>query len=387
LIQAHFGTDGFLIGLTSIFWRESWKYGERAFRYCNHDVGHALAALRMAANLFDWSLTCLIDLSDDAIETVLGLTQTRFPSLDAEHPDLLGYIHPNVAGELPRTLPEDVLSAVAAVPFQGAPNALSREHVDWEIIGQAAGHSRKPATRSPAGRRHRRAWLPAEESKLSAVQIIRRRRSATAFDPSGSLARRHFLAMLDRTLPRGDTAPFDVGLGEPALHLLLFAHRVAGLDPGLYFLCRDERDLPDVRAHTRPGFLWEVVEPGLPFYCLERGDFTRTAVMLSCHQDIAGSGAFSLGMIARFGESIRREPFRYRHLFWESGMIGQVLYLEAEAHGMRGTGIGCYFDDAVHEILGLASDRFQSLYHFTVGRPREDSRITTRPPYFHLAGR
>ena len=30
-----------LLGLTSIYWRESWKYGERGFRYCQHDVGHA----------------------------------------------------------------------------------------------------------------------------------------------------------------------------------------------------------------------------------------------------------------------------------------------------------------------------------------------------------
>ncbi len=386
-MRAHFGADGFLIGLTSIFWRESWKYGERAFRYCNHDVGHALAALRVAANLFGWRLTSLIDLSDDAIETVLGLKQTCFPSQDVEHPDLLGYIHPNVAAGLPRTLPEDAVAAFAAIPFQGVPNALSREHVGWEIIDQAAGNSRKPVTRGSIRRQPRRAWWPAEESSLSAAQIIRRRRSATAFDPREALSRRNFLAMIDRTLPRDGTAPFDVGLGEPALHLLLFVHRVADLEPGLYFFCRDESDLPDVRAHTRSGFLWEAVESGFPLYCLARGDFSRTAVMLSCHQDIAGSGAFSLGMIARFGETLRREPFRYRHLFWESGLIGQVLYLEAEAHGVRGTGIGCYFDDAVHEVLGLASDRFQSLYHFTVGRSLDDSRITTHPPYFHLSGR
>jgi len=64
-----------------------------------------------------------------------------------------------------------------------------------------------------------------------------------------------------------------------------------------------------------------------------------------------------------------------------------VLYLEAEARAVRGTGIGCFFDDAVHEILGFESDRFQSLYHFTVGRPLEDSRVTTRAPYHHLPGR
>jgi len=31
--------DSFLVGLSSIHWREAWKYGERAFRYCQHDAG------------------------------------------------------------------------------------------------------------------------------------------------------------------------------------------------------------------------------------------------------------------------------------------------------------------------------------------------------------
>jgi hypothetical protein len=65
-------------------------------------------------------------------------------------------------------------------------------------------------------------------------------------------------------------------------------------------------------------------------------------------------------------------------------MIGQVLYLEAEAHGFRGTGIGCFFDDALHALAGLADSAWQSLYHFTVGRPVEDPRLTTLPPYEHL---
>ena len=45
---------GFWVGLTSVTWREAWKYGERAFRYCQHDVGHALAALRFAAAALGW---------------------------------------------------------------------------------------------------------------------------------------------------------------------------------------------------------------------------------------------------------------------------------------------------------------------------------------------
>ena len=81
--------------------------------------------------------------------------------------------------------------------------------------------------------------------------------------------------------------------------------------------------------------------------------------MVSCHQEIAGHSAFSLGMIADFKGPVTSNPFAYRQLFWESGMIGQVLYLAAEAHGLRGTGIGCYFDDAVHEILGLADNQYR----------------------------
>jgi hypothetical protein len=90
-------------------------------------------------------------------------------------------------------------------------------------------------------------------------------------------------------------------------------------------------------------------------------------------------------MIAEFGETIRqRGAWWYRRLFWEAGVIGQVLYLEAESAGIRGTGIGCYFDDPMHELLGLTGDRFQSLYHFTAGGPLEDPRLQTWAPYAHL---
>lgn len=65
-------------------------------------------------------------------------------------------------------------------------------------------------------------------------------------------------------------------------------------------------------------------------------------------------------------------------------MIGQVLYLDAEAKGMRGTGMGCFFDDITHEILGLTDNTFQDIYHFSVGKAVEDTRITTLPPYSHL---
>jgi hypothetical protein len=87
-------------------------------------------------------------------------------------------------------------------------------------------------------------------------------------------------------------------------------------------------------------------------------------------------------MIAAFEESLQRfGPWFYRRLYWECGIIGQVLYLEAEAAGVRGTGIGCFFDDPAHQFLGLGGYAYQSLYHFTIGSPVRDVRLETLPAY------
>ncbi|MDH5700124.1 MAG: SagB/ThcOx family dehydrogenase, partial [Nitrospirota bacterium] len=66
-------SEGFLVGLTSIHWREAWKYGERAFRYCQHDTGHAIGTLRVAAATLGWNLLVLSGTTDETIATLLGL--------------------------------------------------------------------------------------------------------------------------------------------------------------------------------------------------------------------------------------------------------------------------------------------------------------------------
>jgi SagB-type dehydrogenase family enzyme len=383
-LASHFGCPGFLIGLSSIFWRESWKYGERAYRYCNHDAGHALAGISISANLFGWKATYLSGLSDDDLDIILGFDRTRFGELEGEHPDLLCFISPGHQSSLPRSLPQQTIDAFAGLDFSGTPNRLSRQQLNWEIIYETADLTRKPKTTDEALDLPEPDWIRAAKPRMRAADIIRQRRSATDFDRNGSISRNQLFTMLDKTLPRGSCAPFDARLMEPSTHLLMFVHHVEGLNPGLYFFCRNEKDLPPLKQFSRPGFLWQPAGSGLPLYLLEEGNYRQQAMMVSCHQDIAGSSAFSLGMIARFRNPITIEPYRYRHLFWETGMIGQVLYLEAEAHGVRGTGIGCFFDDAVHDILGLQDNQYQSLYHFTVGQPIEDPRLTTYPPYGHL---
>ena len=168
------------------------------------------------------------------------------------------------------------------------------------------------------------------------------------------------------------------------MHPLLFVHRVEGLPRGLYLLVRDPEATETLRGALRSSFAWTRPTAGpesLPLFLLEEGDSRSFARLASCGQAIAADSAFSLGMLADFEGSLGEGPWWYRRLHWEAGMIGQALYLEAEAAGLRGTGIGCYFDDVVHETLGLADGRFRDLYHFTVGGAVEDGRLATRPAY------
>ena len=136
-----------------------------------------------------------------------------------------------------------------------------------------------------------------------------------------------------------------------------------------------------LRTSLRAEWVWQKVGPvELPLYLLIPYDLRDSARQISCHQDIAADSCFALGMLAHY-EIAAKEPWRYRALYWECGMLGQVLYLEAEAAGIRATGIGCFFDDEMHALLGLRGQAWQSLYHFTTGGPVDDARLTTLPPY------
>jgi hypothetical protein len=215
-----------------------------------------------------------------------------------------------------------------------------------------------------------------------ARQIILQRRSALAFDARSSLPRTTFLSMLARLQP--PAPPWDAVDWPPHVHLLIFVHRVEGLTPGLYACLRDPAAVDEWRAAMRPQFLWERIGTNAPddVYLLLPTDVTWIANRVSCDQDIAADGFFSLGMIARLESSLReRGEWFYRRLFWESGLLGQILYLEAEAAGARATGIGCFYDDPVHELAGLSGREWQSLYHFSMGVPVEDTRLTSEPGY------
>ena len=385
-----FPEETFFVGFTSIHWREAWKYGERAYRYCQLDMGHAVAALRYSAATLGWRVVSLDGLGDTAVAQILGVDrETDRGDAEPECPALLMAVVPNDhQTPVPSAISPEAIEVVANGPWIGHANCLSSEHVDWSIIDHVADACAKPKTHSgpcpPISSKTGilQAFSPC---KRSARTIFQQRRSAVAMDATTSLPRNSFYRMLARVLPNPDAVPWH-GTTTPArLHLGIFVHRVDGIEPGLYFLVRDPQTEQSLRDNMKTAFTWErppECPDDLPLYLLSTGDRRNVAAMVSCHQDIAADGAFSLGMIAEFETPLRQSgAWIYPRHYWEAGMIGHVLYLEAEADGLRATGIGCFFDEAVHELFGFTGHTFQSLYHFTVGAPVDDPRLQTLPPY------
>jgi SagB-type dehydrogenase family enzyme len=395
--------DSILVGLSSIHWREAWKYGERAYRYCQHDVGHAIAAVRYAAATLGWQVRLLTSWGDAEIGALLGLDRDAdFAAAEHEHPDTMLLVSTRQPG-----LVADEFSAATLVRmtrggrWHGRANPLSAHHQDdWPVIDDVAAACRKPATQEIGWSAPVSPEPVRSDCERTAAVIIRQRRSAQAFDAVSTLSAGAFYRMLDMTLPRPGVPPWDAIGWPPRVHLVLFVHRVDGLAPGLYLFLRNPQSEASLRSELstefdaprdgggRPrrehAFEWLRVE-GCPehfiLFRLAAADARQAACTLSCHQEIAADGAFSLGMLAEYAPTLTQRPWAYRQLFWEAGILGQALYLEAEAAGVRGTGIGCYFDDAVHDLLDIQGDALQSMYHFTVGAALTDERLETLLPY------
>jgi len=384
------------IGLSSIHWREAWKYGERAFRYCQLDAGHAIGALRHAAAAVGWQARLLAELGHADLAQLMGLDRDAdFGLAEREEPEMLVHIGPGVLAQ------SDTPRPGYEAWFGQASRLDPRPMYRWPVIDEVVQATRRdPAPEracnmsadpegvfAPAAAATGHALAHACRADEAAATIIRGRRSAQQFNRRASMPLEVFLRIMLALMPRA-APPWDGWHGPVRVHPIVFAHRIDGLVPGAYVLPRSPTGEVMLRAHLKAAPYWQPVADlpdGLPLWRLTaHTGLAGTLRTLSCHQAIGSDACFAVSLVAAFAEPIAHDPSSYRSMLQEAGVIGQVLYLQAEAEWFRGTGIGCYFDDAVHELLGIQASVMQVLYHFTVGVPTADPRITTEPPYSHL---
>jgi SagB-type dehydrogenase family enzyme len=335
-----------VFALTSIAWREAWKYRDRAYRYCLHDIGHAWQALALAAQAMGCYAFASGHFRDDEVSRSCGLEPHEWPMLIVE---LRG-----------RSIPVGGEQAGQPVWYGGHANQISTETITYpriEEIHKATKlslHSHRcssVAEPSPTGSGEIKLPLAAS-SQSTFGEIVRRRRSALNFlggMHSMSLAQ---LAAILAVASRPFSSDFA---GARFIQLYVYAHRIDGLQPGVYRLWPDPAELEQIRS----------------------GDQRVPSAGLSLGQDLAGNACVAFSMIGDLGRAVRTHGDRgYRYVHFEAGAIGQRLYLAAEAFGLGATGIGAFYDDEVHRYLDLTSKQRQVVYHFAIGYPVPDSRLS-----------
>jgi SagB-type dehydrogenase family enzyme len=331
--------------LTSIAWREAWKYQDRAYRYCLHDMGHAWQSLTLAARAMGCDSFATGRFADESVARVCRLNEDEWPMLIIE---LSG-------ASIPLRDPD----AGEPVWFDGQANRLSDNQIAYRLIdemhaattlGECESQGVPIVEAAPAGCGEIR--LPAPASPVRPFgEIVRTRRSALDFEGGN---RRMSLAQLSALLAV-TAQPFESDFGGARfVQLYLYAHRVDGLEPGVYRYWPGRGELEQIRS----------------------GDQRVAAAGLSLGQDLAGNACVAFSMIADLDRATRAYGDRgYRYAHFEAGAIGHRLYLAAEALRLRATGIGAFFDDQVHRYLNVHSDQGQVIYHFAVGFPVTDLRL------------
>jgi SagB-type dehydrogenase family enzyme len=199
-LRANWGNpfaSGLIIALTSIHWREAWKYGLRAFRYCQHDCGHAMAAISYGAATLGWKVGILNQWSDEVLAASLGLNRTDdFETNEHEVPEIAVWVGPEPIPESfsPESLGRDL-------QFFGRANRLSPSHRIWQGINDVDRACQRPE--ESASDALPMQWPPLERhpNSISAATLIRQRRSAVAFDGVTSMSSEHWFSLLDSLLP------------------------------------------------------------------------------------------------------------------------------------------------------------------------------------------
>jgi SagB-type dehydrogenase family enzyme len=337
-------TAPIVLVLTSIAWREAWKYRDRAYRYCLHDMGHAWQAMVMAARAMACDCHAICRFPDDAVAQSCRFHEDEWPML------ILKLTGKSIPGANP--------DPIQPVWFGGRANQLSERQVPYPLIDDfhAATKLRNDeiggiAPVEPGPSRSQGIQLPPPASSSRPFgEIARSRRSALDFrggDLSMSIAQ---LSAILSAAAQPLSADFAA---STFVQLYLYAHRVDGLDPGVYRYWPEHGRLEQIRS----------------------GDQTVIAAGLSLQQDLAGNACVAFSMAADLDRAFVAFGNRgYRYAHFEAGAVGQRLYIASEAFGLGATGIGAFFDNEVNRYLNLPPGQ-QVIYHFAIGYPIPDPRL------------
>ena len=313
-----------VVVLTSTFWRNAWKYRERAYRHVYWDGGVILANLLALLGETAASASIVMGFVDDDVNRLVGADGTR------EAAFALVAIGSGAAP--PHETPQFDELALPTEP-------LSPREVRYRAIEEAHRASSLASADDVVAWRTRAdaiADTPAAPLAAPAIEkVIHRRRSARRFS-YGTIVREQLeraIAVACEAVP-GDA--FGADLVEP----FVIVNAVEGLARGTYGPSR------------RP---------------IQQGDFRRAAGQLAFGQELGASAAADVYFLSDLDAVLERFGNRgYRVAQIAGGIAGGRLELAATAMGLGTTGL-TFFDDEATRFFEPAAAGRQSMYLAAIG--------------------
>lgn len=322
---------GLLFFITAIFFRSSWKYRDRAYRYHLLDSGHLAEGLSLAVQSQSLPFMADYDFDDEAVNRLLGIDPGREACL----------VKATVFG--------DVAHRENLPPVQPGASRTAAREIDYPLLGEIhsltseAASAPPPPPNQPSG--EAAGGGPIAKPDLGFTDTVLLRRSRRNFIPHGM--DRETLSALIQFLCTPTESPYD-----DALSVGFLTGEVSGVEPGLYWLNRKEK----VWTPSRKGrFI-----PQMTRICLDQGWLSNAA----CH----------IFFTADMDELDRVcGPRGYRYAMLTAGRLGHRVYLGATALELACCGIGAFYDFEAAELLGLEGGH-RMLYLLAAGPSKSPIR-------------
>jgi SagB-type dehydrogenase family enzyme len=335
--------------LTSTFWRNAWKYRQRAYRHCFWDSGTLMANLLAEAAALQLPARLVLGFADASVNSLLDLDPEREVTLAL------------VALGRDAAPPPPVPGAIETLGYQTVP--LSPSEVDYPEIRRMhnvstlddadqarlwrGGLSEKDRA---APDRSTRPVFPLEVVTATDLpqdpleEVIVRRGSSRRFARE-EITFAQLSTVLDRAT-RGIPADYLEPFGAYINDLYLIVNAVDGLPSGTYFHQRERNALEQ----------------------LEEGDFRREAGHLDLGQDLAADASANIYAMCSLDPLLERLGNRgYRAAQLEGGILGGKIYLAAYALGIGASGL-TFFDDDVTRFFSPHAEGKSVMFLVAVGR-------------------
>jgi SagB-type dehydrogenase family enzyme len=346
IAQSHF-----LIFLTAVYQRSTWRYSERAYRRILLDTGHVLGNLAAYASyegitaypiagFFDASLNALLYLNkaNEGVLAVVALPQSDAIANAKVRSCSVAASRSSTRGTADSEMLQLALHRASSILEEDRVEHFQTPHDQISSFGMALETMKQKPVK-----------IDFQTVPISwpegLGQTILTRRSTRGYTGEAFL-QDELSAILEYGYQPLVASP-SLFFTPSLLTTMLVVQKVVGLSEGVYYYDPNDKTASLVRP----------------------GDFRDQTSHFCLGQDLARNAAALVIHLAHFPTALDQYGDRaYRYLHLDAGHIGERMNLAAIRMGLGVSGIGGFYDDEVNSLLNLSLD-WIVVYITTLGRP------------------